>query len=81
VNRADDTAWEFGWNGHEWHQLQRLAALTLAEKLQWLEEAQHLLHNLSALPGMSAASEDVTRGRCPCRRCHHRRPGQPRSNQ
>ena len=32
--------WENGWDGHEQQQLRRLAELSLADKLQWLEEAQ-----------------------------------------
>jgi hypothetical protein len=31
--------WERDWSGHEDAQLRRLAALSLAQKLQWLEEA------------------------------------------
>lgn len=31
--------WERGWDGHRDAQARRLAALTLAEKLDWLEDA------------------------------------------
>ncbi|HBL18893.1 MAG TPA: hypothetical protein DD417_19565 [Elusimicrobia bacterium] len=39
---GDETLWERGWDGHEIAQRRRLARLTLAEKLAWLEEAQRL---------------------------------------
>jgi hypothetical protein len=42
-----DTTWEKGWDGHEWAQMRRLARLSLAEKIQWLEEAQELVLHLS----------------------------------
>ncbi len=45
-------AWESGWDGHEHAQLVRMARLTLAEKLAWLEEAQNLVLELRrTLPG------------------------------
>ena len=40
--------WEEGWSGHERAQLHRLAKLSLAEKLRWLEEAHDLVRHLSA---------------------------------
>jgi hypothetical protein len=40
--------WERGWNEHERMQLQRLASLSFAEKLAWLEEAHHLVIQLEA---------------------------------
>jgi hypothetical protein len=41
-----DRVWERGWHEHEQRQLERLAVLSLAEKLSWLEEAQRLLVHL-----------------------------------
>lgn len=38
--------WDAGWDGHEQAQLERFARLTLAEKLEWLEEAQQLVQQL-----------------------------------
>jgi hypothetical protein len=38
--------WERGWDEHERMQLQRLACLPLAEKLQWLEEAHRVVLRL-----------------------------------
>ena len=34
--------WERGWDGHLSEQRRRPAKLSLAEKLQWLEEAQRI---------------------------------------
>jgi hypothetical protein len=59
VSSSDDAAWETGWDGHEAEQLRRLAALTFAEKLEWLEEAQRLLVNLSAARQLAAELQDV----------------------
>jgi len=42
----DERIWEVGWDGHELAQRRRLANLTLAEKLDWLEEAHRLLKRL-----------------------------------
>ncbi len=53
-SRKNDPAaarqWECGWDEHERMQLQRLAALSLAEKLAWLEDAHRLVIQLGALP-------------------------------
>lgn len=42
-----DTTWEKGWDGHQRSQMRRLARLSLAEKIQWLEEAQELVQHLA----------------------------------
>ena len=39
----DERVWEAGWDGHRDAQARRLAALSLAEKLDWLEEAHALV--------------------------------------
>lgn len=49
------TAWEQGWGGHESQQLERLSKMPLPEKLQWLEDAHHLVLHLS---GAVAAPRD-----------------------
>jgi hypothetical protein len=41
-----ESGWEPGWEGHRRAQMLRLARLPLAEKLQWLEEAQKLVEAL-----------------------------------
>ena len=41
-----DGVWERGWTGHAEAQLLRLAALPLAQKLDWLEQAQRLATSL-----------------------------------
>ena len=44
--------WERGWDEHERMQLQRLAALPLADKLAWLEEAHRVVMHLKLeIPG------------------------------
>jgi hypothetical protein len=42
----DEREWERGWEGHERAQRRRMARLTLAEKLEWLESAQRLVMHL-----------------------------------
>lgn len=42
----DEREWERGWEGHERAQRRRMARLTLAEKLEWLENAQRLVFHL-----------------------------------
>jgi hypothetical protein len=39
--------WERGWDEHERLQLQRLARLPLADKLDWLEEAHRIVLHLT----------------------------------
>ena len=46
-SRGQQRAWERGWEGHEREQLRRLAELPLADKLKWLEDAQHYVRHLS----------------------------------
>ena len=48
ANSADDKLWDRGWDEHKKRQLQRQAKLSLAEKLEWLEEAQRLSERLIA---------------------------------
>jgi hypothetical protein len=42
----DERMWERGWEGHELAQRRRMARLTLAEKLEWLESAQRMILHL-----------------------------------
>ena len=42
----DERLWESGWEGHAIAQRRRMARLSLAEKLEWLESAQRLVRNL-----------------------------------
>ena len=42
----EERVWESGWEGHSLAQRRRLARLTLAEKLAWLEEAHELVRRL-----------------------------------
>ena len=42
----DQHVWESGWDAHELAQRRRLASLTLAEKLAWLEDADRVVRHL-----------------------------------
>lgn len=44
--RDQDRYWEEGWEGHELAQARRMAQWSLAQKLEWLEEAHHLVEQL-----------------------------------
>lgn len=41
-----ETPWPSGWDGHALAQRRRWAALPLAQKLEWLEEAQRLAQQI-----------------------------------
>jgi hypothetical protein len=48
-NRSDllnERIWEVGWEGHEIAQRRRMAALSLEQKIHWLESAQRLTLHL-----------------------------------
>jgi len=40
--------WEQGWEDHSRRQMERLAALSLPEKLVWLEEAHRLVLHMQS---------------------------------
>jgi hypothetical protein len=42
----EERRWETGWEGHALAQRRRMARLTMAEKLEWLESAQRLVFHL-----------------------------------
>lgn len=42
----DEREWPAGWDEHRRAQLRRMAALSLSEKIAWLEEAQRLAISL-----------------------------------
>ena len=43
----DERVWELGWEHHSRLQRRRLARLSLAEKLAWLEDAHRLVQQLA----------------------------------
>lgn len=45
--KNDHSGWDRGWDEHKRQQLKRQAKLTLAQKLQWLEEMQELASKLA----------------------------------
>ena len=53
----DERMWERGWDGHEQSQRRRMARLTLAEKLEWLESAQELVLHLRRGARSTGAAE------------------------
>ena len=42
-NGEPEGVWEIGWDGHREAQLRRWAGLTMAQKLEWLEEAHYFV--------------------------------------
>ena len=59
----DERMWERGWEGHELAQRRRMARLTLAEKLEWLESAQRMVFHLRrrARPAGGAEPPEASR--------------------
>ena len=51
----DERLWEAGWEGHTVAQRQRMARLSIGEKLQWLEDAHRLVRQLERARRASAA--------------------------
>jgi hypothetical protein len=45
-DRDSEYVWEAGWDEHRQRQLERLAKLSLAEKLEWLEQAHRVVMQL-----------------------------------
>ena len=58
-DERDERRWETGWEGHALAQRRRMARLTMAEKLEWLESAQRLVAHLrrDAEPADGAGSK------------------------
>lgn len=54
---TDRSRW--GWEAHEREQARRLASLSLAEKLAWLEEAHRVVLHLGRQRGVPAGHEPV----------------------
>jgi hypothetical protein len=54
----EERLWEVGWQGHASAQKRRLAALTLAEKLRWLEEAQQMVARMKEGRGERETERD-----------------------
>lgn len=50
--RTPVRGWEQGWEGHRDAQARRLAALSLGEKLDWLEEAQARVRHMRGGTGL-----------------------------
>jgi hypothetical protein len=63
VNESSQQTWERGWDGHERQQRERLANLSLPEKLAWLEEAHRLVRQLKlAAPAGNPAAPSPPAG-------------------
>jgi hypothetical protein len=56
-----ERVWERGWDGHLAAQLRRMARLPLAEKLQWLEDAQRLAEYIQNHRTDSTGAEPAAR--------------------
>lgn len=62
MSSGDETRiWEKGWDGHHEEQLRRLARLSLAEKLEWLEEADRVVRHLRG--AVASANPMLKQGR------------------
>ena len=48
TNPPEQREWERGWPGHADAHARRMAALSLAEKLDWLEDAHALVIHMQA---------------------------------
>jgi hypothetical protein len=59
VTPADDREWEEGWEGHADAQARRMAALSLAEKLDWLEDAHALVLHMQSRSGGATRVNDA----------------------
>ena len=46
TDRLAEGEWEEGWEGHELAQMRRMARLSMAEKLRWLEQAHGMVLHL-----------------------------------
>ena len=55
----NERRWEPGWDEHESLQRQRMASLSLSEKILWLEEAQRVAAHLQSSRS-SAAAQSVS---------------------
>ena len=64
TEQTGEAVWEHGWDGHQQRQLRRLAELSLADKLKWLEEADRLVRHLSGA-ALGAFDEDRSLKRSP----------------
>lgn len=61
MNRPrDERMWEQGWDGHADAQLRRLSLLTLAQKLDWLEQAHARVRLMQSPPDVVRESSPGT---------------------
>ncbi len=58
---ADPSSWNADWEGHQLAQRRRLARLSLAEKLTWLEDAQRVVETLASRQAGTAAPPEPSR--------------------
>lgn len=47
MNQEEEHGWDRGWEEHKLRQMERMARLPFAKKLQWLEEAHFLVISLN----------------------------------
>ena len=47
MNQEQEHGWDRGWEEHKLRQMERMARLPFAKKLQWLEEAHFLVISLN----------------------------------
>lgn len=56
----NEKRWESGWDGHEIAQLRRMAALSLEEKIRWLESAQKMVQQMRGSQPGTTQNTDIT---------------------
>lgn len=47
MTQQQEQDWDRGWDEHKLRQMQRLAQMPLAKKLEWLEQALHVVISLA----------------------------------
>ncbi len=57
---STEAGWDRGWDEHKKRQLVRMSRLSMAQKLQWLEDMQRLFEKISQKKA-SSGSADLTR--------------------
>lgn len=57
MSEHDGTGWDEGFEGHSLAQRQRMARMTLTEKLDWLEEAHRFVLAMQAKAKLESSDE------------------------
>ena len=55
----EESGWDCGWEEHRRRQLVRMSRLTMAQKLQWLEDMQVLYEKLAKAQKLPSSKPDT----------------------